>query len=411
MPVSKLKPEEEPLGKGASKTALRTSRKVVSKVKQGKPDYALAHGKNFDTEFVLMQINKNQNAMYNELKLNKEFADLEISPRIWYVIIGDEHEQISLRKFLTDYNETNAPVVHSYLVEKVDCGRDVLKPEYYTNYIQLFNDLRRFISMEIVANGYLNTDIKLGNLCIDPETKEIMMIDLDPNRVMRKQVGIRDEVYVDYMLFQIFVEMVKSGHNIRFDELFNQRDIITMIAMMMQNFTITNYIYHPLQNLFWYSGLRTSNAKEFIEGRQRDPVSYNPQKAFELIMTQIDPQSVSSGGAAAYSQTPTASATASAFDVFGGHSASYPSHTFPPFFGNGGGGGGGLYVSYPSHANTQMLESSEGEGEGGGGYGYSTSYPSQDETQMLGSRGGKRKSKRRKSKTKNKTNKRKRINK
>ena len=398
MPVSKLYPTGIEEGKGASKTALRTSRKALSQVKPVDRNYTIAHGKRFKKELIIMQINKKQNAMYNELKLNQEFEDLEISPKIWYVIIGDKHEQISLRKFLTYYNANNAPAVHSYLVEKIDCGRDMLKPEYYKDYIKLFGDLRRFISMEIVANGYLNTDIKLGNLCIDPETKEIMMIDLDPNRVMRKQVSIKDEVYVEYMLFQIFIEMVKSGHNIRFDDLFKQHDIITMIAMMMQNFTITNYIYHPLQNLFWYSGLRTSTAKEFIEGRQRDPVSYNPQKAFELIMTQIQPQSVSNGAAAAaYSLTPTA--TASAFDVVGGHSASYPSYALPPFLGNGGGGG------YPSNADTQMLGSSEGGG------GYSTSYPSNADTQMLGSRGGKRKSKQRKSKTKNKTNKRKRINK
>ena len=328
MPLSKLSTDTD-VGIGAYKTAkaIKTE-KLLSKTPKSAPDYVLSHGKKFNKKLIIVEVKRNRDDMYRELELNYTFGELGISPKIWYVKVANVvpkepgvagaggggadvagvteivGEQMSLRKFLRDYKAEDKPIVTSYLIEQMDCGKNILS--YYKNAVPMFDDLRKFVK-RIVALGYVNTDIKIGNLCIDPDTKQFMMIDLDHNRFVKLQPNITDKIYEDYMLFQIFISVIKLGVPLPIKFFFNRPDLVVMIDAMMKHFKgvdknpekpptekhLYTFIYHPVYNLFWYAGEKQINVGEYIYKSFTEPAIYNANNALNIIMANLFPNNPS----------------------------------------------------------------------------------------------------------------------
>lgn len=252
------------IGEGSYKKAYKV--KKISEKSSEKPDFAVAYGRNkikkFEDKYIIIEYNdSNQESerenIFQELKLYNEFSEFGISPKILYVSWEHNGEtiQMSLNWFLTYYEKQEFSTTIKLLMEKADCGRNIF--DYYVDdvdYTNFFKDLRDFIKEKIVYNEYVNTDIKPGNLCIDPDTGKMLMIDLDPNFLKPTNPAICDDVYVDYMLFQVFVVMVKHNKkNVKFENFFRQKQIVNVLYELINNFTDLNR--HPLRSLIHYSGV------------------------------------------------------------------------------------------------------------------------------------------------------------
>jgi hypothetical protein len=123
----------------------------------------------------------------------------------------------------------------------------------------MFSNLRLFLEEKIVGNGYVNTDIKIANLCIDG-MGNFLLIDLDPNFIQPVPSSGRRDDYVNYMLFQVYCNLCMSRKMV-----FSIKDLNAIV----QNYDLRQMIArlysfkvderkghtHPLSNLLWYSGI------------------------------------------------------------------------------------------------------------------------------------------------------------
>ena len=123
----------------------------------------------------------------------------------------------------------------------------------------MFSKLREFLEEKIVGNGYVNTDIKIANLCIDGMGK-FLMIDLDPNFIQPVQSSDHLDDYVNYMLFQVYCNLCMSGKMVfsikDLNAIVQNYDLRQMIARLYSFKVGDKKEYtHPLSNLLWYSGI------------------------------------------------------------------------------------------------------------------------------------------------------------
>ena len=248
------------IGEGSYKKAYKVEK--ISEKSSENPDFAVAYGRNkikkFEDKYLILQYKGSEREkIFQELELYNKFSQLGISPKILYVSWnnGEEIIQSSLNWFLTYYAKQEFSTTIKLLMEKADCGKNIF--DYYVgdhDYTKFFGDLRNFITEKIVGNGYVNTDIKPENLCIDPDTGDMLMIDLDPEFMKPINPAIYDDIYVDYMLFQVFVVMVKHNKkNVKFENFFRQKQIVNVLYELINNFTDLNR--HPLRSLIHYSGV------------------------------------------------------------------------------------------------------------------------------------------------------------
>ena len=172
--------------------AIKTKKDGVYKIRQPRGSYK---------DFIIVDFEKgNAKDIYAELELYYEFGQKGISPRIHFVKLPGVEEPVTLSKFARLYRDKQI-IPESYLVEKSNCGNVILN-YYGTSYILMFSNLRKFLEEKIVGNGYVNTDIKIANLCIDG-MGNFLLIDLDPNFIQPLQSSGRRDDYVNYMLFQV----------------------------------------------------------------------------------------------------------------------------------------------------------------------------------------------------------------
>jgi hypothetical protein len=235
------------VNEGASKIAFKP--KIVNE----NPDFQVAYRKtDFIDKYLIMQYKtgSTRETIYKEFELYEKFSLLGFSPKILYVIWEKQkHIQMPTRQFLTYFDNMKFLSEEiKFLVENVHCGKNIfdyyLHDQYYENF---FKDLKNFIE-KIVENGYVNTDIKPGNLCIDPKTNEILMIDLDPNFLKPIQPDIEPNIYVDYMLFQFFVVMVRHNKkDVKFEKFFTQNRIVEVLHELILKNRDPNG--HPLRSL------------------------------------------------------------------------------------------------------------------------------------------------------------------
>lgn len=283
MPTKIFKPTT-PLAKGTYKVAERATSTATKKP----GTYSIREPLNSSTDYMIVKFSKGSaDDIFDELKLYYEFGQRGISPIVYFVKIPGIKEPLTLSKFVRLY-ENKGVLPESYLVEKSNCGRVILA-YYGSDFVNLFSNLREFIADKIVANGLVNTDIKIPNLCIDGAGK-FKLIDLDPNFIQKIQrdplskktftrVTIHDDDYINYMLFQVYVNMCASGrmqHDPQlFGRFFTRESLIQMIDRLSL-FEAAKEYTHPISNLLWYSKL----------GKTRDQYS-SAREIFDEIMQKF----------------------------------------------------------------------------------------------------------------------------
>ena len=247
--------------------------------------YLIQEPRNSNRDYIIVNIKKaKSNDIYDELQSYDNFGKSGISPIIYYVKVPGE-EPLTLEDFLTKYKGKNI-VPESYLVEKSNCGGKIL--EFYENDLYgLFSNLRKFIADKIVANGFVNTDIKLDNLCVDNDGN-FKMIDLDRNFLQEIQRdGISDEDYINYMLFQVYVNMCTSGkmqHDYKFFfSLFSKDSLIRMIENIY-HFRAKHERAHPLRALLWYNAkIQNKNRFNYVDQNNEINSNYLYTEIFESL--------------------------------------------------------------------------------------------------------------------------------
>jgi hypothetical protein len=242
-----------PVFKGTSKIANRatkTNKDGVYKIRQPLGSYK---------DFMIVDFKKGTaEDIYAELQLYYEFGQKGISPMIYFVKLPDVKEPVTLSKFARLYRDKHV-IPESYLVEKSNCGNVIL--EYYgSSHMLMFSNLRRFLEEKIVGNGYVNTDIKIANLCIDG-MGNFLLIDLDPNFIQQVQSSGRKDDYVNYMLFQVYCNLCISGKMVfsinDLNAIVRNYDLRQMIERLYSFKVGDKKEYtHPLSNLLWYSGIQ-----------------------------------------------------------------------------------------------------------------------------------------------------------
>lgn len=241
-----------PVFKGTSKIANRatkTNKDGVYKIRQPLGSYK---------DFMIVDFKKgNAEDIYAELQLYYEFGQKGISPMIYFVKLPDVKEPVTLSKFARLYRDKHV-IPESYLVEKSNCGNVILN-YYGSSYDLMFSNLRQFLEEKIVGNGYVNTDIKIANLCIDG-TGNFLLIDLDPNFIQPLQSSGHLDDYVNYMLFQVYCNLCMSGKMVfsikDLNAIIENYDLRQMIARLYSFKVGDKKEYtHPLSNLLWYSGI------------------------------------------------------------------------------------------------------------------------------------------------------------
>jgi hypothetical protein len=245
-------------------------------------------------ELVIVEFKRNKpRDIYEELSLYERFGTLEISPKIIGVNIPGTG-QIALQDFLHNYNVSNVPNGLSYIVEKFNCSDDIFR--YFTDShgnfdsTRFFRKLRTFLTNKIVANNIINTDIKIPNLCTD-QNGNIKMIDLDPNFIKPIQAHISPKYYVDYMIFQVYINLVFSyNRNIRLNDVISDAELLKMMQRM---YGFVDNGFHPIYMMMWYLGDTRFNTERDIRinFNETQLVAHMKQFIRRKLPRQTPPQS------------------------------------------------------------------------------------------------------------------------
>ena len=233
----------------ANRATITNNEDDVYKIRQPRGSYK---------DFIIVKFEKgNPQDIYAELELYYKFGQKGISPRIHFVKLPGVEEPVTLSKFARLYRDKHV-IPESYLVEKSNCGNVILN-YYGSSFMFMFSKLREFLEEKIVGNGYVNTDIKIANLCIDGMGK-FLMIDLDPNFIQPVQSSDHLDDYVNYMLFQVYCNLCMSGKMVfsikDLNAIVQNYDLRQMIARLYSFKVGDKKEYtHPLSNLLWYSGI------------------------------------------------------------------------------------------------------------------------------------------------------------
>jgi hypothetical protein len=208
--------------------------------------------------------------IYRELRFYRDFGNAGISPIIYLVKIKKPEtpkEVLTLDDFFVKYpNERSlSPAEYSYLVEKNECSGLIISEYNKNNTLDISRLLRDFrnISQKIVDIGFVNTDVKLQNTCID-KNKVLKMIDFGPEFIMAIDKSIPKIYYVEYMTLQFFITLYnyikKLGATLgsKVEDFFYKDDVLAMIKNMqlyLENMILANKntTFNPLHMLMLYS--------------------------------------------------------------------------------------------------------------------------------------------------------------
>jgi len=235
---------------------------------QSKSDFLIGEFKPDSANFDAIDV-------YNEFLLYKEFGSNGFSPIIHSVISNGKEN--SLPVFLAHIHGEKNAQKHinqdtKFLIEKKDCEKLIFNyfkrsDKTTIDYTKFFTSLRAFIE-KIVKHGYYNTDIKIPNLCIDPNDKKIIMIDLDPKFVRKIPDKERYpkflNYYVNYMIYQVYIYLtVTTKVKVHFiqtgidSDLTNRPNLYAMMEFICRkNLASAEFgedELDPLYMLYWYS--------------------------------------------------------------------------------------------------------------------------------------------------------------
>ena len=249
-----------------SRVAKGTSKQVYDSEKS-MFDFVLPKDKKED-DVLIVTYNSgvNPKEIYEEIALYNKFGNLDISPKIYFVRIqnSNEFQIFSINDYIKFFDpklkskiKINSGVYFSYLVDKNICDKDMIK--HYTinnsfDYTKFFYDLR-IIATKLVDNGYINTDIKPPNLCVDKN--EIKLIDFDDKFMKKINEEIDKTHFVEYMVFQVYV-WLRTYNQAKFKTLdlktvidVDENTILTMLDNM-RNYDVESE-FNPLRMLMHYS--------------------------------------------------------------------------------------------------------------------------------------------------------------
>jgi hypothetical protein len=275
--------------KSANQIAHGTNKNVfaVMNATANSGEFNFSPGSIINIEFVTVKFkNSKSSDIYNELMLYHNFGIMGISPIIYGVNIP-RIGQMSLESFIKRYNQHNVPTETMYIVEKLNCDRMVIDRFTGPNGFDaklFFDQLRDFFTSRIVANGIINTDIKIPNLCVD-NNGNIKMIDLDPNFIKQIDTRISARHYVNYMLLQVYINLVVSyKQNIPITDVFSKNNDADNTVKQMYNFNDSSE-FHPIFMLLWYSKNRIQNS--YISNIRK---IYTERNVRYMILSNLIPQ-------------------------------------------------------------------------------------------------------------------------
>jgi hypothetical protein len=278
--------------KSANQIAHGTNKNVfaVMNATPNSGEFNFSPGSIINIEFVTVKFkNSKSSDIYNELMLYYNFGIMGISPVIYGVNIPGTG-QMSLESFVKSYNQHNVPTNTMYIVEKLNCDRMVIDRFIGRNGFDaksFFDQLRDFFTSTIVANGIINTDIKIPNLCVD-NGGNIKMIDLDPNFIKKIDRRISARHYVNYMLLQVYINLVVSyKQNISMVDVFSSNNDADYTVRQMYNFNDSGE-FHPIFMLLWYSNNNVGDS-HISNIRKR----YTERNVRYMILSNLIPQSPS----------------------------------------------------------------------------------------------------------------------
>jgi hypothetical protein len=254
--------------KGSTKIAYTTSPNP-SQISNGK--FILPEGKYADDVLIVQYIDDEEGKdVYEEIFLYNKFGTLELSPKIYSVRIridDSNTEIINIDEYLTKYKSNPPKAKYSYMVDKIDCDKDFInkyKADGKFLHEKFFTDLRSIV-IQLVNNGYINTDIKSPNLCVDNDV--IKMIDFE-DHFMKKIDELQIEVdnngnnkiddihFITYMIFQVYIFLRKYVYifdqSLSLEDItgINELDVINMVTQLRRINKETKF--HPLQMLDHY---------------------------------------------------------------------------------------------------------------------------------------------------------------
>ena len=264
LPVYFVGPDTK-LGNGSYKTVFST--KVVSKNDQ-KADVFTVPSTLSVEKLVIGSIHSydsttldNEDAkkeFINEMHMYNKFIKLGLSPKVYFVKFKHDDSSKIIQYTLDDFlkifyssepvNVDKIPKNVYYLAERLRCNKDIVR-HYENNFTKMLEDIKTFISTKLLNSGYVNTDIKHENLCID-SNGDIKMIDIDPYFVYEKNQNIDDHTYTTYMLFQVFI-VLRKIYYIDVNHFFTKKDLTDMLLKLL-TFKVRNK-YDPVQGLTNYS--------------------------------------------------------------------------------------------------------------------------------------------------------------
>jgi hypothetical protein len=153
-----------------------------------------------------------------------------------------------------------------FLTLKLICGDDMIRA--LRGYPEFFKKLRELYSELIDITETVYTDTKVGNVCYDPTSGKIKIVDVDKNffpKLSKDLIRDYKEQWLDYMIFQTWmVEYIFSNPSLTLaDAGLTPDQVIYMLQILLhtqEHFLDTK---SPISNLCWYSK-RKFNAK-FVE--------------------------------------------------------------------------------------------------------------------------------------------------
>ncbi len=233
-------------------------------------NFYLPPGKNPKDLFIMeYKPNEKLRNIFRELQFYRDFGNAGISPIVFLVKIKQPEkpkEVLTLDEFFVKYpNERSLPYAeYSYLVEKNKCNGFIISEYNKNNTVEiarLLGDFRN-LSQKIVDIGFVNTDVKLPNTCID-NNNLLKMIDFGPEFIMETDKSIDKIHYVEYMTIQFFITLYNfikklATLGLNAEDFFDKDVVLSMIENMqlhLKNMILANKntTYNPLHMLMLYS--------------------------------------------------------------------------------------------------------------------------------------------------------------
>ena len=236
-----------------------------------------------DREFVLSEFNDNFHAEDStlEYKFAYQLAKYDIASVPTYIQIGKNKTLfLPTERVLSDKIKLSKGA--EFLTLKLICGDDMIRA--LRGYPEFFKKLRELYSELIDITETVYTDTKVGNVCYDPTSGKIKIVDVDKQffpKLSKEMIVNQKEQWLDYMIFQTWViEYNTPGIQIELaDSGLDELKVKTMLQVLIN--TKDNFAGKtPILNLCWYS----SHTDEEFRVLQTKFIKNGPDAMYKYII-------------------------------------------------------------------------------------------------------------------------------